>query len=157
TVGGPPERRPHFPRTHKSAAAQPGRPLSVCARRASRLFEKEPAMTATVDAPARTRRISGFTPSGSLHLGNYLGGIRQRAAEQARAESLVFTSDRPALTTEHRPADVHATTLEIATLLLAAGVDPTHTTLYVQSHLAETSELHYLLECATAFGEAQRM
>ena len=114
-------------------------------------------MTTTLDAPPRLRRISGFTPSGSMHLGNYLGAIRPMVADQAHSESVVFVSDLHALTLEHRPADVHAATLENATLLLAAGVDPIRTTFYVQSHLPETSELHYLLECATAYGEAQRM
>ncbi len=104
-----------------------------------------------------TRRISGFKPTGSMHLGNYLGAIRPMIADQAYGESLIFIADLHALTIEHRPADVHAATLENATLLLAAGVDPDRSTLYVQSHVRETTELHYLLECATAFGEAQRM
>jgi tryptophanyl-tRNA synthetase len=104
-----------------------------------------------------TRRISGFTPTGSMHLGNYLGAIRPMIADQAHSDSLIFISDLHALTVERRPADVHAATLENATLLLAAGVDPDRATLYIQSHLRETTELHYLLECATAYGEAQRM
>ena len=110
-----------------------------------------------VAAARPTRRISGFKPTGSMHLGNYLGAIRPMIADQAHGESLIFIADLHALTIEHRPADVHAATLENATLLLAAGVDPDRATLYVQSHVRETTELHYLLECATAFGEAQRM
>jgi len=112
---------------------------------------------ATLAAARPTRRISGFKPTGSMHLGNYLGAIRPMIADQTRGESLIFIADLHALTTEHRPADLHAATLENATLLLAAGVDPDRATLYVQSHVRETTELHYLLECATAFGEAQRM
>lgn len=104
-----------------------------------------------------TRRISGFKPTGSMHLGNYLGAIRPMIADQTHGESLIFIADLHALTVEHRPANVHAATLENATLLLAAGVDPDRATLYVQSHVRETTELHYLLECATAYGEAQRM
>ena len=115
------------------------------------------ANEATPSAARATRRISGFKPTGSMHLGNYLGAIRPMIADQTRGESLIFIADLHALTIEHRPADVHAATLENATLLLAAGVDPDRTTLYVQSHVRETTELHYLLECATAFGEAQRM
>jgi tryptophanyl-tRNA synthetase len=116
-----------------------------------------PADNATPAAARPTRRISGFKPTGSMHLGNYLGAIRPMIADQAHGESLIFIADLHALTIDHRPADVHAATLENATLLLAAGVDPDRATLYVQSHLPETTELHYLLECATAFGEAQRM
>jgi tryptophanyl-tRNA synthetase len=104
-----------------------------------------------------SRRISGFKPTGSMHLGNYLGAIRPMAAGQHQDESIVFLADLHALTIEHKPADVHARTLENATLLLAAGVDPDVSTLYVQSHLPQTTELHYLLECATGYGEAQRM
>lgn len=104
-----------------------------------------------------SRRISGFQPTGSLHLGNLLGAIRPMVAGQRDHESIVFIVDLHALTVEHRPADLHAHTLEIAMLLLACGVDPEITTLYVQSHLKETTELHYLLECATGYGEAHRM
>ncbi|HKE66376.1 MAG TPA: tryptophan--tRNA ligase [Micromonosporaceae bacterium] len=115
------------------------------------------ALATNLDSRPRTRRISGFKPTGSMHLGNYLGAIRPMISEQSSTDSLVFLADLHALTLEHRPADVHAATLENATLLLAAGVDPDRATLYVQSHVPETRELHYLLECATAYGEAHRM
>src|SRR5262249_33119960 len=91
-----------------------------------------------------------------MHLGNYLGAVRPMIAEQARTDSLVFIADLHALTLEHQPAEVHAATLENATLLLAAGLDPDRSTLYVQSHVSATPQLHYLPECATASGEAQR-
>src|SRR5690606_33119339 len=58
---------------------------------------------------------------------------------------------------DHRPHDVRAYTLEQVTTLLAAGVDPQRTTLYVQSHVPEHTELHYPLECATGYGQAPRM
>jgi tryptophanyl-tRNA synthetase len=123
-------------------------------------------MTVALDAPlaplatppARpVRSLSGFKPTGSMQLGNYLGAIRPMVAGQRDAESIVFIADMHAMTVEHRPADLHARTLENATLLLAAGVDPSVTTLYVQSHVLAHSELHYLLECATGCGEAHRM
>jgi tryptophanyl-tRNA synthetase len=104
-----------------------------------------------------SRRISGFTPTGALHLGNYLGAIRPTLDAQYSTDSLVFVSDLHALTVEHDPARVRAASLEVATLLLAAGADPRCTTLFVQSHIPETVELHYLLECATSYGEAHRM
>jgi tryptophanyl-tRNA synthetase len=111
----------------------------------------------TADRRHRTRRVSGFKPTGKMHLGNYLGAIRPMVADQTSTESVIFIANLHALTLEHRPADVHAATLENAALLLAAGIDPAITTLYIQSHVPETAELHYLLECATSFGEAQRM
>jgi tryptophanyl-tRNA synthetase len=104
-----------------------------------------------------SRRISGFKPTGSMHLGNYLGAIRPMVAGQHDDESIVFVANLHAMTMEHSAADLHARTLENATILLAAGVDPDITTLYVQSHVPEHTELHYLLECATVYGEAQRM
>jgi tryptophanyl-tRNA synthetase len=104
-----------------------------------------------------SRRISGFKPTGFMHLGNYLGAIRPMVDGQSADESYFFLADMHALTIEHRPADVHARTLENAMLLLACGVDPEASTLYIQSQVPETGLLHYLLECATGYGEAQRM
>jgi tryptophanyl-tRNA synthetase len=104
-----------------------------------------------------SRRLTGFTPSGDLHLGNYLGAIRPIVAEQAITDTVVFVSDLHALTLDHQPEDVRRRTLEFATLLLAAGADPDACLFMVQSHVPEHSELHYLLECATGYGEAQRM
>ncbi len=104
-----------------------------------------------------SRRLTGFTPSGELHLGNYVGAIRPIVAEQAIADTVVLVSDLHALTLDHRPDEVRRRTLEFATLLLAAGADPDVCLFTVQSHVPEHCELHYLLECATGYGEAQRM
>lgn len=104
-----------------------------------------------------SRRITGLTPSGELHLGNYFGAIKPLADQQVPGESIAFVSDLHALTLDHEPADVRRRTLEFATLLLAAGVDPARTTLFVQSHVPEHTELHFLLESATGYGEARRM
>ena len=104
-----------------------------------------------------SRRLTGFTPSGDLHLGNYIGAIRPIVTGQAIADTVVFVSDLHALTLDHEPADVRRRTLEFATLLLAAGVDPGACLFMVQSHVPEHAELHYLLECVTGYGEAQRM
>lgn len=104
-----------------------------------------------------SRRLTGFTPSGELHLGNYVGAIRPILAGQAMADTVVLVCDLHALTLDHQPDVVRRRTLELATLLLAAGADPDVCLLMVQSHVPEHSELHYLLECATGYGEAQRM
>jgi tryptophanyl-tRNA synthetase len=104
-----------------------------------------------------SRRITGFTPSGRLHVGNYLGAIRPIIAEQHTTDSVVFVSDLHALTLNHDPTDVRERTLEFATLLLAAGLDPDACLFMVQSHVPEHTELHYLLESVTGYGEAQRM
>jgi len=103
------------------------------------------------------RRLTGFTPSGDLHIGNYFGAIAPIVARQHTADTVAFVSDLHALTLEHDPAEVHRRTLEFATLLLAAGADPEACLLMVQSHVPEHTELHYLLECVCGYGEASRM
>jgi tryptophanyl-tRNA synthetase len=70
---------------------------------------------------------------------------------------VIFVADLHALTAEHDPRRVRELVLEQATLLLAAGVDPDRSLFYVQSHVPQHAELHYLLECATSYGEAHRM
>ena len=105
------------------------------------------------------RRLTGFTPSGDLHLGNLIGAIRPivEAQDAAGAETVIFISDLHALTLEHDPAEVRRRTLEFARLLLAAGTDPERCLFLVQSHVPQHTELHYLLECVSGYGEAQRM
>lgn len=103
------------------------------------------------------RRFSGFQPTGPMQLGNYLGAIRPMVAGQYDTASVVSVVDLHAMTVDHDPALLPARTLEVATMLLAAGVDPDHTLFFVQSHVPEHSELHYLLECTTGYGEAHRM
>jgi len=117
------------------------------------------ASPATVRAARAARRLTGFKPTGRLHLGNLLGAIRPLLAAPADppAMAVVAVVDLHALTVEHRPHEVCAATRELATTLLAAGVDPDRTALYVQSHLPEHTELHYLLECVTGYQEAHRM
>ncbi|KUL42506.1 tryptophan--tRNA ligase [Actinoplanes awajinensis] len=115
-------------------------------------------MTTTVTtAPARTRRLSGFQPTGHLHLGNLLGALRPLIAAQGAAESIALIADLHAMTVEHEPAKVRAFALDQATIMLAAGVDPERTPIVLQSQVREHTELHYLLECVAAYGEAARM
>nr|MDT0662354.1 tryptophan--tRNA ligase [Micromonospora sp. DSM 115978] len=108
--------------------------------------------------PSRSRRrLTGLKPTGHLQLGNLLGAIRPMVQEQYRADTITFLADLHALTVEHDPGAVRALTLDQATTLLAAGLDPDRTLLYVQSQVPEHTELHFLLECATGYGEAHRM
>lgn len=104
-----------------------------------------------------TRVLSGFKPTGSLQLGNYLGAIRPLVRAQERTDTVVMVVDLHALTVDHEPAALRARTREVATVLLAAGVDPNRSTLYVQSGVPEHAGLHYLLECTVGYGEARRM
>jgi len=104
-----------------------------------------------------TRRLTGFQPTGHLHLGNLLGALRPLIAAQDRAESIAMIADLHALTREHDPAAVRALAREQVIVMLAAGVDPERTAIIAQSRIPEHTELHYLLECVTAYGEATRM
>ncbi|GAA2905687.1 tryptophan--tRNA ligase 1 [Actinoplanes cyaneus] len=115
-------------------------------------------MTTTVTrTPAVTRRLTGFQPTGRLHLGNLLGALRPLIAAQDTTESIALIADLHAMTMEHDPSAVRRSTLEQATVMLAAGVDPERTPIVVQSQVREHTELHYLLECVAAHGEAARM
>ncbi len=104
-----------------------------------------------------TRRISGFKPTGRLHLGNYLGAIRPMLDTSGQTDSTVMIADLHALTVEHDPARLRSLTGELLATLIACGVEPVSTPVYVQSDVPEHAELHYLLECATGYGEAARM
>ncbi|MBB5869794.1 tryptophanyl-tRNA synthetase [Allocatelliglobosispora scoriae] len=100
------------------------------------------------------RRLTGFKPTGHLQLGNYLGAIRPIASARPGTESIAMIADLHALTVEHDPATLRSLTMEVASTLLACGVTAP---IYLQSALSAHTELHYLLEATTGFGEAQRM
>ena len=118
----------------------------------------------TTTTATAVRQLSGFKPTGRLHLGNYLGAIRPMAdaargggIDTRRTDSIIMIADLHALTIEHDPQRLRSLTTEVLATLLACGIDPQATLVYVQSDVAEHAELHYLLECATGYGEAARM
>lgn len=103
------------------------------------------------------RVLSGVQPSGDLHLGNYLGAIRNWVVDQHEHDAIYSIVDLHALTLDIDPAELRARTHETAIDLLAAGLDPTVCTLFVQSHVAEHTRLTWLLECTATMGELRRM
>jgi tryptophanyl-tRNA synthetase len=104
------------------------------------------------------RVLSGIQPTaGSFHLGNYLGALRQWVAMQDSAEAFYCVVDLHAITLPQDPAELRRNTLVSAAQLLALGVDPGRSTLFVQSHVPEHLQLSWVLECLTGFGEASRM
>jgi tryptophanyl-tRNA synthetase len=106
----------------------------------------------------RPRVLSGMQPTAdSLHLGNYLGALRQWVALQDEFEAFYFVADLHAITVEHDPAQLRQRTRVTAAQYLAAGVDPERSTLFVQSHVPEHAQLQWVLGCLTGFGEASRM
>ena len=93
----------------------------------------------------------------SLHLGNYLGALRQWVALQETHDALYSVVDLHALTVSPDPALLRDRSRRTAAQYLAAGVDPSRSLLFMQSHVAEHAELAWLLSCLTGFGEASRM
>jgi tryptophanyl-tRNA synthetase len=101
------------------------------------------------------RKLSLLTPSGHLTLGNLLGALRPMSAGQLEADCFYGVADLHALTTPHDPARLREVVREMATLLLAAGLDAS--TLFLQSRVPAHAQLAYLLECTAYTGELNRM
>jgi len=115
-------------------------------------------MTGTDPAAHRPRVLSGIQPtSDSFHLGNYLGAVRQWVALQDDHDAFYFVPDLHAITVDHDPATLAARTRNAVAQLLALGLDPERCTIFVQSHVPEHSQLTWILDCYTGFGEASRM
>ena len=103
------------------------------------------------------RILSGIQPTGSPHLGSYLGALRQWAAMQDEDDCFYTIVDLHALTNLPDPAELRANTLELATAVLAAGVDPGRCALFAQSHVPAHTEMGWVMECTISFGELSRM
>jgi tryptophanyl-tRNA synthetase len=101
--------------------------------------------------------FSGIQPSGDLHLGNYLGAIRNWVADQYVHDAIYCVVDLHALTLDIDPAELRARTYETSLDLLAAGIDPDACILFVQSQVPEHTRLTWLLECTASMGELRRM
>ncbi len=103
------------------------------------------------------RVLSGIQPTGGVHLGNYFGAFRNWVSDQHDTDAFFCIVDLHALTVDHDPAQLARTTLEMATMFLAVGLDPSACTLFVQSHVLQHTALTWLLECTASFGELSRM
>ncbi|MEC9034193.1 MAG: tryptophan--tRNA ligase [Actinomycetota bacterium] len=103
------------------------------------------------------RIFSGIKPSGSVHLGNLLGALKNWAALQNENESVYCVVDLHALTLPQNPEELRASTLSLAQMLIAVGIDPDKSTLFIQSHVSEHTECAWLMECTASFGELRRM
>ncbi len=104
-----------------------------------------------------SRVLSGLQPSGDLHLGNYLGAIRNWVADQDVHDAYYCIVDLHALTLDIDPAELRSRTFETALDLLASGLDPERCTLFVQSHVPQHTQMTWLLECTATMGELRRM
>ena len=106
---------------------------------------------------ARQRVFSGIQPTGNLHLGNYLGAIRNWVEEQSQYENFFCVVDLHAITVPHDPTTLAADTYTIAALYLACGIDLEYSSIFVQSHVPAHSELAWLFNCITPLNWLERM
>ena len=108
--------------------------------------------------PRKKRILSGIQPTGTFTLGNYVGAVRNWGALQTEEhECLYMIADLHALTVRQEPAKLRRNTREAAAMLLAAGIDPARSLLFVQSHVPAHTQLSWALSCCTQFGELSRM
>lgn len=104
-----------------------------------------------------TRVLSCIQPTGEVHLGNYLGALRNWVVGQHTADAFHGIVDLHALTTTETPGVIGAETLRLGAMLFAVGLDPEVATVFVQSHVPEHSQLGWIMECTVSFGELSRM
>ena len=102
------------------------------------------------------RVFSGIQPSGELHVGNYLGAVQNWVRLQHEHDCLFCIVDLHAITQAYDPAELPQRTIDMAIGLLAAGIDPAKAIVFVQSHVAEHSELNWLLTAVAPLGELER-
>ena len=113
---------------------------------------------AQASGPARPRVLSGIQPTGdSFHFGNYLGALRQWVHLQDEHEPFFFIADLHSLTVQQDPKALRQRFMRCAAQLIAMGIDPERSSVFLQSHVPEHSQLAWVLECLTGYGEARRM
>src|SRR5947209_4145673 len=105
----------------------------------------------------KVRVFSGIQPTGNLHIGNYLGALKNWVEIQSTYESIFCIVDLHAITLYQEPTELSAKIREIAALFLAAGIDPKHSSIIVQSSVSGHAELAWLLTCVTPLGWLYRM
>jgi tryptophanyl-tRNA synthetase len=104
-----------------------------------------------------TRVLSCIQPTGDVHLGNYLGALRNWVNGQHEADAFHGIVDLHALTVTEEPGVIGQATMRLAAVLFAIGLDPDVATIFVQSHVPEHSQLAWVMECTVSFGELSRM
>ena len=104
-----------------------------------------------------TRVLSCIQPTGEVHLGNYLGALRNWVNGQHEADAFHGIVDLHALTVTETPGVIGETTVRLAAMLFAIGLDPDVATVFVQSHVVQHSQLCWVMECTVSYGELSRM
>ncbi|MEI8105553.1 MAG: tryptophan--tRNA ligase [Actinomycetes bacterium] len=103
------------------------------------------------------RIFSGIQPTGAKHFGNYSGGFRQYAATQEQGEAFFCIVDLHSITVDYDPRDLRERSLDLAALLLATGLDPARSTVFLQSHVTAHAEAAWLLSAVASYGQLGRM
>jgi tryptophanyl-tRNA synthetase len=120
--------------------------------------DPEVAASAAASVTARPRVLSGIQPTAnSFHFGNYLGALRQWVDLQQDYQPFFFIADLHAITVEQDPKVLRERTLRAAAQLLAMGIDPDRSAIFIQSQIPAHAQLGWVLQCLTGFGEARRM
>ena len=121
--------------------------------------EVQPASTTQVSEKplVRKRVFSGVQPTGNIHLGNYLGAIRNWVATQEEFENIFCIVDLHAITLPIDPKELHFNTRKLAALYLACGLSPEHCHFFIQSHVRQHAEASWILNCFTPMGWLNRM
>ncbi len=107
--------------------------------------------------PMKQRILSGVAPSGNIHIGNYIGAIKQWVHLQKDYDNFFCVVDHHAITTRQVPADLRAKSLEVAKLYFACGIDPDKSAVFIQSHVPAHTELSWILGTLTRVNEMERM
>src|SRR5919109_5615260 len=103
------------------------------------------------------RIFSGIQPTGAKHIGNYSGGFRQYAATQERGDAFFCIVDLHSITVDYDPDELRESTLRLAAMLFATGLDPDRSTVFVQSHVQAHTEAAWLLASVASYGQLGRM
>ncbi|WIA22676.1 hypothetical protein OEZ85_001087 [Tetradesmus obliquus] len=133
------------------------RQLHCSAATAEALTEPSTSAPAVAKTERRKRVLSGVQPTGQLHLGNYMGAIRNWVNLQEQYDTFYCVVDLHAITAPHDPVELRAATRSVAATYMAAGIDPAKASIFVQSHVTAHAELNWLLECVTPIGWLNRM
>eukprot|EP00882_Tetradesmus_deserticola_P004640 GHRQ01004890.1.p1 GENE.GHRQ01004890.1~~GHRQ01004890.1.p1 ORF type:complete len:419 (+),score=164.29 GHRQ01004890.1:543-1799(+) len=131
--------------------------MRCTAATADTLTEPSTSAPAVAQTERRKRVLSGVQPTGQLHLGNYMGAIRNWVNLQEQYDTFYCVVDLHAITAPHDPVELRTATRSVAATYMAAGIDPEKASIFVQSHVTAHAELNWLLECVTPIGWLNRM
>lgn len=101
--------------------------------------------------------LTGLQPTGVIHLGNYIGSIKQMIKYQETYESFIFIADMHSITVPQNPKELHDNIKSLIALYIACGIDPAKNTIYIQSENKYIANISWILECNTYYGELSRM